>query len=393
MGWIYIFGSASVAVPWIIVRFFFGHVDPLAQTLLAGVAIVGSAFLLSWSTEVAEMDLPRSLALAVLALVAVLPEYAVDMYFAWQAGKNPEYAHYAIANMTGGNRLLIGAAWPLVVFLYYFKKREKHISLIPSQSLDVTFLLLATAYAFTLPFKKYLSLFDSVVFIALYAAYIYFAMKVEKVEPEIEGPAEVLAKLPTAVRRGATALIFLYACFCIFISAEPFSEGLLHVGERFHIDKFLLVQWLAPLASESPEVIVASIFVLKGNASSGMGTLVSSKINQWTLLVGMLPIAYSLSAGKAGALHFDARQVEEVFITAAQSAFAIVVFSNLRLSIYEAAGLFALFIAQFLIPVPAVRMMFAYGYLVLAALMLIFAKGKARELAVLIRGSFRKDQG
>ena len=61
-----------------------------------------------------------------LATIAVLPEYAVDLYFAWQAGLDPTgpYVAYATANMTGANRLLVGLAWPLVALLFWSKQRR-----------------------------------------------------------------------------------------------------------------------------------------------------------------------------------------------------------------------------------------------------------------------------
>src|SRR6185437_8223383 len=51
---------------------------------------------------------------AVVAVIAVLPEYAVDLYFSYTAGHNPDYVQYAAANMTGSNRLLLGLGWPVV---------------------------------------------------------------------------------------------------------------------------------------------------------------------------------------------------------------------------------------------------------------------------------------
>ncbi len=54
--------------------------------------------------------------------MTVLPEYAVDLYYAYQAGKvgpGSEYVHYAAANMTGANRLLVGLAWPLLVAIHW----------------------------------------------------------------------------------------------------------------------------------------------------------------------------------------------------------------------------------------------------------------------------------
>src|SRR5436309_2365643 len=93
------------------------------ETLVYGLDIVASAFLLTWGAEAAERDIPRTLALAGLALIAVLPEYAVDVTFAWKAGKDPSYAAFATANMTGSNRLLIGFGWAVVVGIYWFRTR------------------------------------------------------------------------------------------------------------------------------------------------------------------------------------------------------------------------------------------------------------------------------
>src|SRR5574337_242126 len=107
---------AAVLLPlqWIGIRLLDIHLPPQWEAIGAGLSIFGAAFILSWAAEVAQADIPQALALAFLALVAVLPEYAVDMYFAWSAGKDPAYITYATANMTGANRLLIGLGWASV---------------------------------------------------------------------------------------------------------------------------------------------------------------------------------------------------------------------------------------------------------------------------------------
>jgi cation:H+ antiporter len=63
--------------------------DAPARAVVFGVGIVGAAFLLSWSAEVLQLDMSRGLALGLLALIAVLPEYIVDAAFAWKAAKDP----------------------------------------------------------------------------------------------------------------------------------------------------------------------------------------------------------------------------------------------------------------------------------------------------------------
>src|SRR5436190_20050837 len=115
---LFIIGAVLMTLPGVFLRVTGAHLDPLLAALLFGLAVVGASFLLSWAAEVAQHDIPQALALTILALIAVMPEYAVDMYLAFQAGRDPtsKYGVLALANMTGANRLLIGLAWPMVVF-------------------------------------------------------------------------------------------------------------------------------------------------------------------------------------------------------------------------------------------------------------------------------------
>jgi cation:H+ antiporter len=143
--------------------------------------------------------------------------------------------------------------------------------------------------------------------------------------------------------------MFGFAAGIIFVSAEPFAEALVDTGKEFGVSEFLLVQWLAPLASESPELLVACLYAWRLNTLAGLGTLVSSKVNQWTLLVGTLPVVFALTSSSLHGLPIDAVQREELFLTAAQSFFAVAVLSSLSLSNREALMLFTLFWAQFIV--------------------------------------------
>src|SRR5712691_13088607 len=110
------------------------HFDVLSvsveiATLFYGLAIVGAAFAMSWGAEAAEHDIPRALALTAVALLAVFPEYAVDIVFAYKAGQDPSFAPYAVANMTGSNRLLLGLGWPAVAVLAWLKSGQRVLQL------------------------------------------------------------------------------------------------------------------------------------------------------------------------------------------------------------------------------------------------------------------------
>ena len=326
------------------------HCSPPLTTLLSGLAILGAAFILLWACDAAQADISQALALAVVALIAVLPEYAVDMYFTWQAGKHPAYAHFAIANMTGANRLLIGVAWVVVVIIFWCKTRQP-VRIEKERRTELLFLGLATAYAFVVTIKGQLAWYDGVVFLGIYVWYITVAGRRPCVECETEGPAQLLLSLRAHPRRLATLGMFLVSAGAILANARPFSEGLIQTGHVLHVSQFLLVQWLAPVASEAPEFIVAIIFALRGKAGLALGSLLSAKLNQWTLLVGMIPGVYAVShGGLAHSIPMDAFQMHEIFLTAAQSLLAVMLLATLRLNIGQALLLFGLFIGQLVTP-------------------------------------------
>jgi cation:H+ antiporter len=300
------------------------------------------------------------------------------MYFAWQAGKDPNYTAFAMANMTGANRLLIGVGWAAVVFTFWLKTGTKSIHLEREHKIEIFYLGLATVYSFIIPFKGRLDLTDAAVFIGIFIFYMRAAARASHVEPELEGPAALIENFGEGVRRLATVSFFLFSGFTIFIAAEPFAEGLLATGRRFGIEEFILVQWLAPLASESPEFIVAILFALRAQPGTSMGALLSSKVNQWTLLIGMLPVVFAVSAGRLGPMELDQRQIEEMFLTAAQSLFAVAILANLSFSLVEAAIVFLLFSTQLFFPDPLFRFYYSFLYVVLA-LGMVLLKRDARQ--------------
>lgn len=373
--------AVGLAAQWIILhRIPHEVLGPTWATVLPGLAIFGAAALLSWAAELAQLEISQALALAFLALVAVLPEYAVDMYLAWTAAKDPTYTAFAAANMTGANRLLIGLGWSTVLLVYWAATGRRAIEVKPAQRLELLTLVLATAYAFFIPLKRTLSIFDTVVFIALFAWYIQRASRGHVEEPGLAGPPERLALLPRGWRRVVTVGLFLLPAYAIVISAEPFANGLLDAARHLGIEEFILIQWLAPLASESPEFIVAIIFALRNNPTAGLGTLISSKVNQWTLLVGMLPLVYAISGGHLGPMHLDGRQTEEIFLTAAQSLLALIVLANLHFGFWEALLLLSLFALQFVFPTPQIRLLLGAGYLVVALGYLVNRAGRRAAL-------------
>ena len=393
--------AVACTMPGVAARFAQPEMSPLWLALLAGSAILGASFLLTWACEVAQTDIPQAVAVAVVAFIAVLPEYAVDMYFTWMAGQNPEsaYAHYAIANMTGANRLLIGLGWSAIVLVFAGRFRSA-VALEDDKRTDVLFLGLATLYALLIPLKGSLTLFDGVVFLGVYVWYICIISR-RPVEEEVpEGPAAVLARLPKKRRLASIAGIFCFAALVILCNAEPFSENLVASGKLLGVNEFLLVQWVAPIASEAPEFIIALMFAFRGNAGLALGCLLSSKLNQWTLLVGMIPGVYAVSSGGLSPMALDSHQLQEILLTAGQSIFAVMLLADLRLCVREAFWLLLFFAAQLLSPLYDRQMeillglphsplrlhaLYSWLYLGLAAFLLL----KNRRLVWKLRSGFR----
>ncbi len=339
------------------------EVSPLVGSILFGMAIFAAAFVLAWAAEAAQIDISESLAVAILALLAVLPEYAVDFVFTWNSAHDPSQAHYAIANMTGANRLLVGLGWPAVLFLYVIAKKRKEIIMDSSQRVEIFYLAMATLYSFTIPLKGSLTLIDTVILVTLFGLYTRRVAQMGTVEPELVGPTLIIANMAKIPRRLSTVGFFLYAGAVIFLVAEPFAHSLVSMGEEFGIDKFMLVQWLAPIASEAPEFIVAATWAIRGSAGSALKALISSKVNQWTLLVGTIPLVFSISSGAVSTFYLDDMQQHELLLTAAQSLFAVAVLVNLRLNRAEGTLLLVLFLVQMI--VSEIRMEVAAIYIVL----------------------------
>ena len=366
--------AVLVTFPALVVRFTQPDIPHPFEALLFGTAIVGAAFLLSWAAEVAQLDISAGLAIAILALIAVLPEYAVDFVFASQGGRSfaqtgpaclplgggtESPCSLALANMTGANRLLIGIGWTMVVFVAFYRLRSKGmirrderwegVRLDRKHSIEIAFLAVATLYSLTLPLKHSITLVDAAILVLLFVMYTIRVARAPTEEPDLVGPARYLGTLRTAPRRVTVIVAAVVAAGIILLVAERFAEALVASGGSLGISEFVLVQWVAPLASEAPELLVAGLYAWRLNTNAGLGTLVSSKVNQWTLLVGTLPIVFAIAAGGLHGLPLDNVQRQELFLTAAQSFFAVAVISSLSMSLREAGWLFGLFWIQLLL--------------------------------------------
>ncbi|HUR23550.1 MAG TPA: hypothetical protein VMZ73_06735 [Acidimicrobiales bacterium] len=406
--------ALAVTVPGIVLRITEPHLAEPLLALLYGLAIVGAAFLLSWAAEVAQLDISAGMAIAVLAFIAVLPEYAVDLVFAVKGGNSFEATgraclpsgggdespcSLALANMTGANRLLIGVGWSMVVFIAWWRWRRKgqpgrgrEVALSRGRSVELSYLAVATMYSLTLPLKTSITLVDAAVLVTIFVLYTVRISKAPPSEPHLVGPARWIGGFTVPGRRGTVIGLFVFAATVILLCAEHFAEALVGSGKSLGVSEFLLVQWLAPLASEAPELLVAGLYAWRLNTDAGLGTLVSSKVNQWTLLVGTLPIAFAIASGSIHGLPIVGQQREELLLTAAQSVFALAILVNRSMSLREAIALFSLFTVQFVAGVVGPESIHDEVRLITAGVYLVLGVGiflrSGRAVAVLLKDGF-----
>ncbi|AFO58074.1 sodium:calcium antiporter [Natrinema sp. J7-2] len=381
--WLAIVGATDV-LPWLAAAVGLEYQAPAAfravatlwTVLLTGLTVLGASFLLAWAAETAEKDVPQAFAIAVLAVLAVAPEYAVDALYAWNAGvfagteRGIEAGTLAVANMTGANRILIGIGWAGVALFTVFRRGSATDPSVENRpgflsdvvildreiGLEIVFLLLATLWAFLVPLNGGIDVLDMLFLVGLYVCYIVVVLRGE-VEPETDhvGVPAYLQRFSRPGRIATVLVLFAYSGAMIFTAVEPFAHGLEHLGESAGIPSFFMIQWIAPLASEAPELIVVVYLVNKARSTAGFNALISSKLNQWTLLIGTLVIVHSLALGEYGVLAFDSKQSAEIWLTAAQSFFAIALLLRFEISVGEAVTLLGLFLSQVLLEFAIIR--------------------------------------
>lgn len=323
--------------------------------------IVGAAFLIAWGAEALQFMVSQGLALAMLAWLQTLPEFAVEADIAWNAARHTGGYSDALvtANFTGSIRLLMGFGMPMVYFIRAWRhrkdpKHDKAITLDPFHSVEIVSLFPPTIYFFFIVYRGRLDLLDSVVLLGFYFMYMWLLLKMP---PEEEG--ESVHELPwvsrIVMRRGrigrilGVGAVFFVGGAVLYLCVHPFVNSLQALAGMLGISGYFFIQWVAPFMSEFPEKVSAYGWAMReGKAKMGLMNFLSSNINQMTMLVAMIPIVYALSSGKWYApIQFSGDQKKEVLLTASQSALCMVLLFNMKFEWWEASGMFVLWILQF----------------------------------------------
>jgi cation:H+ antiporter len=329
---------------------------PPTTIVWAAPAILGAALMITWAAESSQFFIPQGFALAILAWLQTLPEFAVEGILAWH-----QQVPLLLAGLTGALRLLTGLGWPVIygtAAIFHRRRTGKPlgaITLDEHHAVEVTGLIFPLIYVAYVAIKGSISVYDGIVLILIYAAYLLILLRLP---PEKEESIEELEVIPRAIVTAkpavrVTSIFSLFAAggLLIYFSAEPFLASLLAISTAVGIPSFVFIQWVAPLVSEFPEMASTVYFArIAGRAPMALMNMVSSNINQWTLLTAMLPIIYSISLGVATPIPLDGEQEIELWMTLGQALMGLTFLLNMELAWWEATALFALFVAPFAIP-------------------------------------------
>ena len=352
-------------------------------------SILFSSFIIAWAAEAAQFLMSQGMALAILAWLQTLPEFAVEAVIAWQAGKDPTKTHLAIANFTGSLRLLVGLGWPMIYFVaaaFGWKEKRKFVDveLDPEHSVEIFGLLLPIVYFTFIWWKGSLTFWDAFPLSACYFLYLWVLWKLPPREEEEEAlddlgavPRRVL-RMKGRARMAAILSLFVAGGAILYFAAHPFLDSMLALAGTLGFSTFIFVQWVAPFLSEFPEKLSAFYWARKvSTANVAVMNMVSSNINQWSILSAMIPILFVISAGTMRPLNFDAHQREEILLTILQSFLGFLLLLNLQLKLHEALILFTFWFVQFVVPSWRGPMIYVYlGWCIVEVIRMV-ASGSA----------------
>jgi cation:H+ antiporter len=322
-----------------------------------GPGMLLASLMIAWGAECAQFFVAQGLALAMLAWMQTLPEFAVEAVLGYH-----QQSQYLLANLTGALRLLTGLGWPMIYVSAALAYRTKHkaamrtIKLPEQQSIQVVGLAACLVYVTVIAWKATLTMVDGVILVAIYAGYLWILRHGQTEDHEAIDDLEAIPKAIVRARRpvriAAITGLFLGGGALIYLMTEPFLGSLFGLAAALGVSEFVFIQWLAPFLSEFPEFFSAFYWARSiDRAPMALMNLVSSNINQWTLLSAMLPLVLSLGHGSIVPLTFDGEQRLEYIMTLGQALLGLMFLVNMEFAWWEAAGLFGLWLVQFVFSV------------------------------------------
>jgi cation:H+ antiporter len=361
-----------------------GPILPVPLTAIGlGVGVLGASFMLAWAADAGEAVFSGGLVLAAVALVGVLPEFIIEVHFAFV-----QQAELVTANLTGATRLLLtcAVALPLLVSLHGRRsgRDDEPIQLADPRRLELGILLVSAVFAVQVVSRGALTVIDGILLLGLYVLYARRVQGTPYEEPAVVGVAAGLMSLPPRFRRPAIAALLFAAAGVVVTIANPFTHALLDTGTSLGMDPYLLIQSVVPAATEAPELVVVAVLVANRRPAQGLALLLAASVSQWTLGMGALPIAY-LAGGGGIALPLAGREQVELGFTTALTFFVVAALASLRPARVDAVLIVVVFVIQLVYPTPFTRFAAGFVLIVFAIDLLVARRRQLRPMFRAIR--------
>src|SRR3954451_4777738 len=347
-------------------------------TLGLGVGLVAASFLLAWAADAGDTVFSGGLVLAVIALLAVLPEFVIEARFAYT-----QQTELVTANLTGATRLLLTGAVGLPLAVAYIARRSGQVAapleLAAPRRRELAMLLITSIFAIQIVVSGSLTLVDGVILVALYACYARKVQGTPEEEPAVLGVPAGLVSLPPRHRRAAIAGLIVVAGAVVVTIANPFADALLATGTSLGIDPYFLIQSAVPVATEAPEFVIVAVLVANRRPAQGLALFLASSVSQWTLGMGALPIAF-FAGGGGPSMPLDAHQQLELGYTIALTLFAAAALVSLRPQRVDAALMTGLLAIQLMYPTAFIQVASTFIFLVFALNLFVDRRRAVRSL-------------
>jgi cation:H+ antiporter len=381
--------TAACTSPALLVRLGGGAVSYPLQLVVYGAAVVAAAFLLAWACEAAQVDIANGLVVAAVAFVAILPEYLVEVHFALLG-----HAELVTANLTGASRLLLGLAIAMPAVVALLPGRWRPLRLGPLElpephRVELAVLAVSALWSTRAVLTGKLTLLDSAVLIGMYVVYLRRAATAGGESPEPLGVAAQLAALPRQQRRRWARSLMGYSAFVILMTAVPFGNAVLGAGAIVGISPYLLLQWIVPVATETPELVVAFVLLTHGRGGQSIAVLLAGAVSQYTVALGTLPLAYAVGPA-IGPLPLAGRERVELLLTVGVALYAVAALLTLRLSRGDSSIMLVAFAGQLLVPSVIIRLFFAVVFWAVALDILFAERRRVPALLAALRARERR---
>ncbi|HAF07390.1 MAG: Na+/Ca+ antiporter, CaCA family [candidate division TA06 bacterium 32_111] len=219
-----------------------------------------------------------AIGLTLVSIGTSLPEMVIN-FFASLSGNN----EIVFGNVVGSNitniLLILGVSGlinPIVV------KKNTTYKEIPFSFLStlILFILVNDKIVNGRNFENILSRSDGIILLIMFFGFIYYVIKIAKVEPSIEERIKVLS-----LKR--SILFIIFGIILLSVSAKFTVQSAVYIARFFKVSEALISLTAISVGTSLPELITSSVASFKKNSDIAIGNLIGSNVSNILFILGI----------------------------------------------------------------------------------------------------------